>query len=167
MTSGRPNRRVSVSMSPEPLISNASPLIALHQIDCLTLLPRLFARVIIPPAVRREISPSMGRPTWIAERSLQQPIDPRVPGALGAGEREAISLALEIGVSRIVLDDMRARRRAESLGLEVIGTLGILVLAKRQRLIPAVRPLAEAHLAQGFFVSPSVLKDALATAAES
>ena len=153
-------------MIPDPLVSNASPLIALNQIDCLLLLPHLYGSVIVPPAVRREITPSVGHPTWIAERSLQQPIDPRVPSMLGAGEREAISLALEIGVPRIVLDDLRARRRAESLGLEVIGTLGILVLAKRQRLIPAVRPFAEALLDQGFFVSPSVLGDALASAGE-
>jgi predicted nucleic acid-binding protein len=167
MKSGRRNRRASVGMIPDPLISNASPLIALNQIDCLTLLPRLYATVIIPPAVRREISPSVGRPPWIEERSLQQPIDPRVPGTLGAGEREAIGLALEIGVFRIVLDDLRARRRAESLGLEVIGTLGILVLAKRHRLISAMRPFAEALLDQGFFVSPSVFDEALTTAGES
>ncbi|MGD9891427.1 MAG: DUF3368 domain-containing protein [Dehalococcoidia bacterium] len=154
-------------MIPDPLVSNASPLIALHQIDCLTLLRRLYASVIIPPAVQREISPSVGRLTWIATRSLQQPIDSRLPTTLGAGEREAISLALETGVSQIVLDDLRARRRAESLGLEVIETLGILVFAKRQRLIPAVRPLAESLLDQGFFVSPSVLDDALTTAGES
>jgi predicted nucleic acid-binding protein len=154
-------------MTPDPLVSNASPLIALNQIDCLSLLPRLYASVIIPPAVRHEVSPSVGRPTWIMERSLQQPIDPRVPSTLGAGEREVISLALETGVGRIVLDDLRARRCAQSLGLEVVGTLGILVFAKRPRLIPAVRPFAELLLSQGFFDSPSVFDDALAGAGES
>ncbi|MEA2526091.1 MAG: hypothetical protein QOF73_3318, partial [Thermomicrobiales bacterium] len=78
-------------------------------------------------------------------RQLSGHPDPRVSGIpLGNGEREVIALALQFDVDRVVLDDEAARRLAIALGLPVIGTLGILVLAKQEGIVAAVRPLVEA-----------------------
>jgi predicted nucleic acid-binding protein len=84
-------------------------------------------------------------------------LDARIRVAtLGPGESEAISLALEIGVDWIVLDDAPGRRLAESMKLPVIGTLGVLLMAKQEGVINEVKPFADALLSVNFRVSPSL-----------
>ena len=103
------------AMSSAPVISNASPLIALEQIGHLDLLKSLFSAVLVPPAVVREIAPTVRLPAWVSERSLAQPIGPQIlRTALGPGESEAISLALEIGVQWVILDERPARKRVSA-----------------------------------------------------
>ena len=79
------------------VVADASVLIALAQIGQLSLLERLYTAVMIPPAVQREVGPSLPKlPPWIHTQTLQRPLDSRVAeAALDAGETEAISLALE------------------------------------------------------------------------
>jgi predicted nucleic acid-binding protein len=78
-------------------VANASPFIALERIDQTYLLPALVERLWIPPAVRQEVFTSKSLPDWVIEKSLQQPLAPRMVSArLGNGEREAIALALEL-----------------------------------------------------------------------
>ncbi|HDK27372.1 MAG TPA: DUF3368 domain-containing protein [Candidatus Atribacteria bacterium] len=52
-----------------------------------------------------------------------------------------MALALEKGIDRVIIDDKQARKVADKLGLKVIGTLGILILAKEKQVIKEVRPL--------------------------
>jgi uncharacterized protein len=83
-------------MTALPVISNSSPLIALEQIGQLDLLHVLFSTVLIPPAVAREVAPTVTLPAWITERAPTQPVASQIPRAsLGPGESEVISLALE------------------------------------------------------------------------
>ena len=63
-------------MNDMPIVSNASPLIALAQIDHLDLLKQLFQTIVISPAVVKEISPTVSIPDWIEQHELSQPIDP-------------------------------------------------------------------------------------------
>lgn len=89
-----------------PTVSNASPLIALAAIDRLELLPALFGAVVILPAVLAEISPSIPVPAaWMRLQLLaqSQPTGIATSG-LGAGEREALSLGLELRAERVILD---------------------------------------------------------------
>jgi predicted nucleic acid-binding protein len=110
-------------MTSAPVISNASPLIALEQIGHFDLLKGLFFTVLIPPAVVREVAPTVTLPTWVSEHTLTQPIGPQIlRAALGPGESEAICLALEISAQWVILDERPARRLAQALGLPVIGT---------------------------------------------
>ncbi len=130
---------------------------------------RLFTGVVVPPAVAREIAPTLpGPPPWIVVRRLSQPLHPEVArAALDPGESEALSLALELGAAGIVLDDLRARRRALGLGIHVVGTLGILLLAKRRGLIPSVRPDIAALAAARFYFAEEIAATILAAAGES
>ena len=126
------------------VVSDSSALIALQQIKQLALLQRLFGKVVVPPAVAREIAQSVTLPVWIEQVSLSQARNAEVArAALGAGESEAIRLALETEARLIILDDRPARRLAQSLGLPIIGTLGILLTAKRHNLLPELRPALE------------------------
>jgi predicted nucleic acid-binding protein len=116
------------------VVSNSSPLIALTGIQRLDLLPAIFESVLIPPAVAREIAPSIPiLPTWLrmqAPNALPPASLPR--RRLGDGEWEAMALAIELKAAWIILDDLPARRSAEATGLNVIGTLGTLLTAKRR-----------------------------------
>lgn len=151
------------------VVSNTSPLIALHQIGRLDLLRGLYGTVAIPPAVARETAPSIpARPEWIPERTLAHCLDPRVlRAALDPGETEAIGLALELGVTSIILDDLPARRLAQEVGLPVVGTLGVLVQAKRHGLLPTIQPLLQALVGVNFYVGSDLLARLLADAGEA
>jgi uncharacterized protein len=152
-----------------PVVSNSSPLIALVRIERLDLVPALLQSVLIPPAVAREIAPSIpDLPSWV---SVQVPSGrlsvPTLRGRLGAGEREAIALAVEIDAEAIVLDDLPARRAAEAAGLSVIGTLGLLLEAKRTGLLATIRPELDKLLASSFFLSEQLYDKLLRLARES
>lgn len=149
------------------VISNASPVIALEQIGQLALLEHVFGSVVVPPAVVKEISPSVALPAWITERALSQPVGPRILSAsLGVGESEAIGLALEVHARLLVLDDRPARRLAQALGLPIIGTLGVLLAAKRKHFLTAVRPSLEALLRFDFRIAPALYDQILVDAGE-
>lgn len=148
------------------VVSDASPLIALHQIGQLGLLEALFGAVLIPAAVARE-TPGVERPSWLVERALMKPLAPGVVRAgLGPGESEAISLALELDADRLILDELPARSLAQSLGLTMIGTLGILLAAKRRGLIPAVREPMDVLRRAAFRVAPDLYENVLRKAGE-
>jgi len=149
-------------------VADASPLIALSQIGELSLLEQLFGKILIPSAVAREVSPSLPRlPAWIETRALERPLDARVVNAsLDPGESEAISLALETGAERVILDDRRARRLALDVGLMIVGTAAVVYAAKRSGLIPAVRPLLDALRQANFHLRKDVYQQILEAAGE-
>jgi predicted nucleic acid-binding protein len=89
-----------------------------------------------------------------------------VSARLGKGEREAIALALELQATELIIDDLPARRLATSLGLPIIGTLGLLLRAKKKGVILAVRPLMEDLQARDFHISERLFEGILAAAGE-
>jgi predicted nucleic acid-binding protein len=147
------------------VVSDTSPLVALQQIDELKILHSLFGEVVIPPAVERELGPGFPRPPWLITRPLAMRAPPLQP-TLGAGESEAITLASQDGAQLLLLDDRPARRLAPSLGIPVLGTLGLLIRAKEQGLLAAVKPYIETLLRGGFRASPALVERILAQAGE-
>ncbi|MGH7214000.1 MAG: DUF3368 domain-containing protein [Tepidisphaeraceae bacterium] len=135
----------------------------------LRLLEQLFGQVVIPPAVSREIRPSIPvAPGWLESRPLTGPLPtPVVEAALDEGESEAIALSLELNADWLLLDELPARRLAGRLGVAIVGTLGILLLAKLQGFIPEIRPRVELLKTANFRVSPALLRDTLRDAGES
>jgi predicted nucleic acid-binding protein len=154
-------------MSTKTIVSNSSPLIGLEQIGLLNLFEKLFASTVVPPAVVRETAPTVNLPGWITIQPLNQPISPQIlQASLGAGETEAISLALEIKPDLIVLDDRSARRLAQSLNLKVIGILGVLLDAKKKAHLTEVRSNLDNLINFGFRVSPQIYNQVLVKAGE-
>ncbi|MFN0011005.1 MAG: DUF3368 domain-containing protein [Phycisphaerales bacterium] len=124
------------------VVSDASPLNILVRVGCVHVLESLFGEVWITPRVVSEMthphSPAalrawvMNAPAWLHTRS---PATLAETVSKGAGEREAISLALELNASLLLVDDLKARQDAKRLGLAITGTLGVLERAAEQRLI--------------------------------
>jgi uncharacterized protein len=137
-----------------PAISNSSPLIALTQIGRLDLLRQLYTTVCVPPAVAMEVEPTVGKlPDWVRVQDLVHPLQPgAVSGSIGPGEREVISLGLELGAALLILDEQPARRLATALGLRVIGTVGILMAGKERGFLARIRPELDRLLAVRFFM---------------
>jgi hypothetical protein len=150
------------------VVGDTSPLIALHQLGRLSLLERIFGEIHVPPAVARELSPGVpDLPPWIVVRGLAQPIASEILRAsLGAGESEAMSLALEVKAELLIVDDRPARRLALNLGISVAGTAGILLRAKQLGFVPEVRPLLDEIIRRGFRLSPAIRAKLLDDAGE-
>jgi len=75
---------------------------------------------------------------------------------LDKGESSAIALALEIPNSTLILDDYKARKIAENLGLNFTGTIGIIIKAKLENIIPSIKPLLEKIKQTNFRISPEI-----------
>jgi predicted nucleic acid-binding protein len=150
------------------VISNSSPLIALAQIGRIELLRSLHGTVLVPPAVALEVKPTLSQlPEWILTRSPESPLQPaKVSRAIGPGEREAISLGLELQPSLLILDEQPGRRLATSLGLSVIGTVGLMVAAKAHGLLSALRPEFDRLRGVRFFIDQELIDQVLAQAGE-
>ncbi len=132
------------------VISDTSPLTALLLADQAELLRALFTRVVIPPAVQRELLCAHSElPPWIEVISPRHIPSSITDGGLDAGETEAIALALELHPDTLLIDERLGRRLALKHGLPVTGLLGLLVLAKRQGLVPKVLPLIHQLQAKG------------------
>ena len=149
------------------VVSNTTPIQYLFQIGKLGLLGDLYGTVVVPTAVIREIEKGRSEGVYLPEIGtfpFLQVHSPRQDGLLarlsdlGAGEVEAILLAAEVPNSIVLLDDKAARIRAKLIGLEVLGTLGVLARAKRQNLVPAVAPLVDQMRAKGFHASDALIR---------
>jgi hypothetical protein len=151
------------------VVADSSSLIHLEKIGQLTLLEGLFGEVAIPRAVAGEVARTLPElPSWIRVHMLSRPIPPPIARrSLGAGESEAMALALEHQIPRVILDDLSARAFARSVGLEVVGTGAVLYKAKLRGLIPALGPVLDALLATGFRLSPKVYRTLLRAAGEA
>jgi uncharacterized protein len=157
-------------------VSDSSPLIAFSAIGRLDLLQALFTELIVPPAVWREVVTESGdkpgggdvlQAGWIVRRALPQQRLPRSIAALDPGEAEAIALASSMQPSmEILLDDSRARQVARTLGLNVVGSGGALLLAKDAGLIAAVRPMLFDLRAAGLYLGDRALRELLTLAGE-
>jgi predicted nucleic acid-binding protein len=91
----------------------------------------------------KEVSDEFGEelPGWIFIHAVNnKEVQRKLELQLDKGEASAIALALETRDCSIILDDMKARKVAEKLGLEITGTLGVIVKAKKEGIIPSVKP---------------------------
>jgi len=85
---------------------------------------------------------------------------------MGPGEREVISLGLELGAELLILDEQPARRLPTSLGLRVIGTVGLLMAGKERGFLAKIRPELDQLLAVRFFMDQGFYDRVIAQAGE-
>jgi hypothetical protein len=163
------------------VIADSSAFIHLGAIGRMPLLRELFGQILVPPAVWQEVvEAGQGR---AGEAELRQAVQegwvsietpppsavlPAGSPPLHPGEIEAIRLALSKPGSLLVVDELIGRAVATGLGLEVIGIVGLLVLARQRNLIANLE--AELHRLRGpgrFRISHQLFQHALRLAGES
>ncbi len=145
------------------VVTDTTCLIALDRIGALMLLPRLFS-VCAPPAVTDEFGRT---PAWL--RVLPPPdlaYVKRLRSTLDRGEAEAIVLALSLPDAALLIDEARGRAAAQSLGLRIVGTAGVLLEAKRHGMVKAVRPLLDALREQHSFRLGNAVYEAILRTAD-
>jgi hypothetical protein len=159
------------------VVSNTSPISNLAAIGQLNLLQQLYRTILIPVAVYEELMDeragetviaAVRASTWIEVRSVKnQELVNQLRNRVNLGEAEAIALAIEANATRLLIDERLGRQAALDLGLQIIGVLGILLLAKRQGLITAVKPIVNDLVIQASFrISSQLLADILNAANE-
>lgn len=155
------------------VVADSSALLGLASCEGLHLLDSLFESVRVPPAVFAECTVSDRPYSQDLLKYLQDKVEPvdlnsfviATPG-LGSGELEAMALYKRLQADRLLVDDGRARRVARANHIEVIGSIGVLVLAKLESLIPAVEPRLQALKDSGIYVSDDLVRAALEIAGE-
>jgi len=156
------------------IVPDSSALIALSICDSLWLLERLFGEVKIPSAVFHEVI-QHGKPQSQLLRSYCEgkitavklnPVQLERVKGLGRGELEAIALYLELSAELLVIDDAKARKIAVSNHLEVMGSLGVLLLAKQKHLVEQISPLIASLNASNIYLSQRLITQALELAEE-
>ena len=157
------------------VICDTSPLQYLWQLGSLHLLPALVNQVILPPAVVEELAVGRAKGVnlpdplalnWIIIRRPVSLAALPLVNDLGPGETEVLALALESTDAVVILDDALARQVAETLGIRLIGTLGLLLDAKRAGLVSAVAPLLDQLQALRFRLAPRTRATVLKLAGE-
>lgn len=147
-----------------PAVTNSTCLIGLERIERLDILPQVFSTLTIPTAVSAEVSLSAD---WLTVKSVQNlALVATLKTQVDEGEAEAIALAMELEDVFLILDDRKARQLALQLNLKVIGTVGMLLRAKRNGIIPQIKPLLTALNQANFRISEPLIQNALRIAGE-
>jgi len=146
------------------VVSDSSVLISLGAVGQLGLLQHYHEEILIPDAVWREVTVDAAqRPGARAVTQAQTEgwLHVRTPGncpllvslraRLDAGEAEAIALAVESNASLILLDENEGRTDARALGLAVTGTVGLLLRARRDGRLLALKPTLDLLLGEHHF----------------
>lgn len=158
------------------VVSDTSPIRCLAHLSLMGLFQDLFGQVLIPPSVQAELlrpagnSPALALSPFAFVR-VQSPRDQKLVQQLlerlDPGEAEALALAIEVQPATLIIDERRGRRIAQQHGVPMIGTLGILLEAKRQGRLGIIRPLIERLDNElRFFVSAGLRARALHLAGE-
>jgi hypothetical protein len=159
------------------VVCDTTVLLYLARIEQIELLPSLFASIYVPEPVITELD--MGRLLrrdtvdpreldWATRVSVTpSELDALPSNRLGAGERAVLAYARAYECDIVGLDDFQARALATQMGLQVVGTLGVLLLAKRHHLISELRPLIDALVNEGFRLDGDLRQVVLRLANES
>jgi hypothetical protein len=156
------------------VIADAGPLIAFARLCQIQLLPQIFGRVLVTDIVFGECAGRVNFPESlllheaVANKQLELCTAPDFSAytqKIDAGEASAIAVAIEYGCG-VLMDDKAGRKMAMNAAVPVIGTVGVLVLAKRKGLVPLVKPLLDNLVVSGYFLSEEIIAAALAAAGE-
>jgi uncharacterized protein len=156
------------------IVSDSSPLITLSRAQQLDLLREFYGQVVIPREVYEEVTVAgAGLPgaeevrnaPWIHLRPLLSAPSATLKAAcsgLGAGERNAIYLALALKADVVLIDEEKARRAAKSAGLEVAGCIAVLERGARLKKVADLRTVYLSLLEQGIRFDHKILDQSLA-----
>jgi len=148
------------------VVSDSGPLIALSKIGRFDLLKLLFGKIYVPMAVYREVAiEGEGKPGakdvkgaveegWITKREAQDSLVLTLLKVdLADGEAEALVLASDLNADLLLIDEHKGRIRAEQMQLEIMGTIGVLLLARKKGISIDLRSALDELRGKGFRIS--------------
>ena len=165
-------------MTPDLIVADAGPLFGLPTTGRVEILGALFEKVLIPRAVLEELQIEASRPGsfalskakeegWLSTEDVPENTDmTQLTELLDRGEAEAIVLA-QSRDTRLLIDERKGRAVARSRGVRVIGTGGVLLLAKRERVIDQIAPLLDELASRGYRLSDELRRKLLVLAGEA
>jgi len=150
---------------PKTIISDTSCLIVLTNIGELDLLHQTYGTIITTTEVATEYGEVL--PKWVEikaaeDKNLQQVLELQID----KGESSAIALALEMPDCTVILDDYKARKVAEKLGLEITRTIGVIIKAKLKGIIFSIQPHLDKLTQTDFRITAEIRQQALKQAGE-
>ena len=165
-------------MTQDLIVSDAGPLIGLAIAGHVEILHSLFEQILIPQAVLEKLQLEASRPGsvalskakeagWLSIEDVPDSTDmAKLTELLDRGEAEAIVLA-QSKDARLLIDERRGRVVARSRGVKVIGTGGLLLLAKREDVIARIAPVLDELASHGYRLSDGLRRELLVLAGEA
>jgi predicted nucleic acid-binding protein len=149
------------------LALNTSPIICLSNANLEVVLESAYYPFIIPEQVAKEVGAKKNgdNASNFIERhknKIQTLIQPRneiVEWSLGSGETSVLSFCMNNLEYIAVLDDRKARKCANTFGIQCTGTLGLLLNAYKRKIIPSLEESIKALLAQGLFIDSKIIEN--------
>lgn len=148
------------------VICDSTTLIGLAKVGKVDILEKLFSEVYIPEAVYDEVVvEGKGKPgakeienaDWIHCKKVQDQIDVEMlAGHIDRGEAEVLVLGKEMRVDWLIIDEDKARNSAFAAGFNVIGLVGLLVVAKRLEHIQDVKSILDELRVKRFYIDDEV-----------
>jgi len=151
-------------------VVNASPLIFLSKAGVIHFLQQAAPDIVVPQVVALEVgrrgrnditARTLANNPWVA--TVEVPVIPPLIQSwdLGPGESAVLAYARTHPGVVAIIDDGAGRRCAETLGVPLLGTLGLIMIAKKRGLIPTARPVIALLKQQGMFLSESIIDRAM------
>ena len=157
------------------LVINTGPVLALAAAGHLRILRELFAKVIVPYEVVQEIEAG-GRTqfareefraaSWLDKRAASVSLSPLLQSTLDPGEAAVVALATSERIPTVAIDENVGRRIARLHGLNVTGSLGILIQAKQKGAAVKMRSAIKDMRQHGIWLSEALEKECLRIAGE-
>ena len=139
------------------VITDTSCFILLDKIDAFSILKALYRHVITTPEIALEFGKPL--PDWIQIKSVEnKELQNNYSKKVDIGEASAIALAMELPSPLLILDDLKGRKLAAQLNLKYTGTLGLLILAKQDKIIPLLKPYFDKIKTTDFRIAPDLLQ---------
>lgn len=143
------------------MICNSTPLISLSKIGELELLKKLFGKIIIPNAVKKEVliegKAGYFEITQALNENWIRVIDPKhiVEFGLEKGEEAAIALAREKR-DKLIMDDDIAFKMAKALGIDLFRTTNVITMAVKKNILSKKEGvvLLNKLIEKGYYLSP-------------
>lgn len=155
------------------VFSNTTPIIALSSIQNLHLLPQLFGQIHLVNEVIEECEaggpisvPALRELDWIIPVQSNNPQHAHILLELDKGEKHTLDMACKHQAGLVIIDEKIGRNVAEYLGLKVTGTLGVLLKAKQQGLIPSFSEAVRLMQAQGIYYQTALIQKLAQTVGE-
>jgi len=144
----------------EIVISDTSCLIVLTNSNQLDLLHLLFERIYITKEIAKEYS--LPLPEWIEIHTTNSfAAINLLENQLDIGEASAINLALSHPGCTLLIDEKKGRNVAQSLGIHIMGTVRLLIIARQRNLISSLEQALESIQLVGFRLSPKLVREVL------